>query len=220
MSPHRWGSSGYRGVHERPSGTFYAEIRSSYMRLVLSTFDTADESAHAYDEAVWHLPRREMNSPEVMTLEWVQRLTPPPRVVTKEDHRQNQRWERRLGITKMDEHAMAAWRQQFPQDVLDECAFFVQRRAQRRAEQAVYRKDRCMQKQAALFNIEVKEASAWDPGDERWADAFITTKESDTSASEEDDEEKFLPFFIISGEFFSSLVEDVLDRDARFQFPD
>lgn len=46
-----------------------------------------------------------------------------------------------------------------------------------------------MRKQAVLFNIELKEASTWDPNDERWNDAFITTEESeeDTTESEEND---------------------------------
>ncbi|KAE8810297.1 Ethylene-responsive transcription factor CRF1 [Hordeum vulgare] len=77
-----------------------------------------------------------------MTREWTKRLAPSPWLVTEEDHRRNRRWERRLGITEMDEDAMAVWRQQFPRDVLDERAFFTQRRAER----AVYREDRRMRK--------------------------------------------------------------------------
>ncbi|KAE8778126.1 Ethylene-responsive transcription factor CRF1 [Hordeum vulgare] len=76
-----------------------------------------------------------MNFPEVMTREWAQQLVPPPRVVTEEDRLHNQ-------IAEMDEHAMAAWRQQFSQDVLDERAFFAQRKADMRAERAAYRKDK------------------------------------------------------------------------------
>ncbi|KAI4986855.1 hypothetical protein ZWY2020_019485 [Hordeum vulgare] len=126
-----------------------------------------------------------MNFLELMTREWAQRLAPPRRVVTEEDHRQNRRRERHLGIAEMDEHVMTAWRQQFPHDVLEARAFF----AQRRAERAVYREDSRTRKQAALFNMELKGASTWDSDDERWADAFITTEESDTSASEKEDEE-------------------------------
>ncbi|KAE8808349.1 Ethylene-responsive transcription factor CRF1 [Hordeum vulgare] len=118
------------------------------MRLGLDTYQTGHKAARAYDAAAWRLnrPRREMNFPEVMLLEWAQNLTPRLRVVTGEDRRWNRRCERRLSIAKMDEHAMAEWRRQFPHDVLDEREFFAQmraKRAKRRAEQAAYREDRC-----------------------------------------------------------------------------
>ncbi|KAE8766489.1 t-complex protein 1 subunit eta [Hordeum vulgare] len=93
----------------------------------------------------------------------------------------------------MDEHAMAEWRQQFPQDVLDEREFFTQRRmerAERTMEQAAYRKDRPTRKQAALFQMELKESLTWSSDDIRWADAFITTEESYTGASESDDDDE------------------------------
>ncbi|KAI5016646.1 hypothetical protein ZWY2020_006497 [Hordeum vulgare] len=159
--------------------------------LGLGMFDTVDDAVRAYDPAAWCLnrPRRDMNFPEVMTREWAQRLAPPPRVVIEEDRRQNRRWDRRLGIAEMDEHAMAAWRQEFLHDVLDERAFFAERKAERRAKRAAYREDRRTRKQAALFNMELKEASTWSSDDDRWAKDFIRTEELDTSASEENDEE-------------------------------
>ncbi|KAE8815677.1 Ethylene-responsive transcription factor CRF1 [Hordeum vulgare] len=85
------------------------------MHLGLGTFETAHEAARAYDAEAWHLnrPCREMNFPEVMTLEWAQNLAPRPRVVTEEDRRRNRRRERHLSIAEMDEHAMAEWRRQF-----------------------------------------------------------------------------------------------------------
>ncbi|KAI5018338.1 hypothetical protein ZWY2020_043226 [Hordeum vulgare] len=174
-----------------PSGTFYAKIRSGNMRLGLGTFNTADEAARAYHAALWRLSRShtDMNFPEVITREWAQRLAPPPWVVTEEDRHQNQRRERCLGIAEMDEHAMVEWRQQFPHDILDERAFFAQRRVERRAERAAYRQYRRTRKQGTLFNMELKEATTWSSDDERLAHVFITTTESDTSASEEDDEE-------------------------------
>ncbi|KAE8791026.1 Ethylene-responsive transcription factor CRF1 [Hordeum vulgare] len=90
-------------------------------------------------------------------------VAPRPRVVIEEDHRRNRRPEHRLSITEMDEHAMADWRGQFPQDVLDELIFF----SQRRAEQAAYREDRRIRKQAAVFQMELKEESTWSSNDER-----------------------------------------------------
>uniref|UniRef100_A0A8I6YUS2 Uncharacterized protein n=1 Tax=Hordeum vulgare subsp. vulgare TaxID=112509 RepID=A0A8I6YUS2_HORVV len=105
----------------------------------------------------------EMKFPEVMTREWTWQLAPPSRVVTEEDRCRNRRLERRLDITELDKHAMAKWHQQFLQDVLDERAFFVQRRV----EQAAYREDRCTRKQAAFFSMELKEAATWSSDDER-----------------------------------------------------
>ncbi|KAE8793775.1 e3 ubiquitin-protein ligase chfr [Hordeum vulgare] len=93
----------------------------------------------------------------------------------------------------MNEHAMAEWRRQFQQDVLDEHQFFTQRRAERaerRVEQAAYREDRRTRKQATLFQMELNEASTWSSDDERWVDAFITMKESDTGASKSNDDDE------------------------------
>ncbi|KAE8786462.1 Protein TRANSPARENT TESTA 12 [Hordeum vulgare] len=57
MPPPRRASSGYRSVRERPSGTYYVEIRSDDVRLGLGTFETAHEAARAYDTAAWRLGR-------------------------------------------------------------------------------------------------------------------------------------------------------------------
>ncbi|KAE8791025.1 hypothetical protein D1007_34457 [Hordeum vulgare] len=106
MSPHRHGTSNYRSVCARPSGTFYAEIRSGDMRLDLATFDTVVAAVSAYERHCRALTgRREMNFPEVMTPEWTQIVAPRPRVFTEEDRRRKRRRERRLGIVEMDEHA-------------------------------------------------------------------------------------------------------------------
>ena len=79
---------------------------------------------------------------------------------------------------------MAAWRERFPQDVIDERQFFAQRRAERRAERAAYRADKRTRKAAADFDIELGEASTWDRNDNRFLDAFLEI--SDTDDSEED----------------------------------
>ncbi|KAE8780438.1 hypothetical protein D1007_46458 [Hordeum vulgare] len=63
------------------------------MRLGLGTFESAQETARPDDAAAWRLnrPGREMNFPEVMTLEWAQSLVPHPRIVIEEDRRQNRK---------------------------------------------------------------------------------------------------------------------------------
>jgi hypothetical protein len=181
--PPRRGASGYRGVRACPSGAFSAEIRSGNTRLPLGTFESAHEAARAWDAAAWRLrrPRRELNFPDVPNRERAIELAPPPRVVTDEERRQHRRREQRLGIAELDEEAMAEWRRRFPHDVLDEEAFYERRREEREAERAAYREDRRTRKAAAIFNIELGEASDWPPDDPWFRDAFL---ESSSSSSD------------------------------------
>nr|XP_020196110.1 ethylene-responsive transcription factor ERF096-like [Aegilops tauschii subsp. strangulata] len=67
MSIRRLGASDFRGVRERRSGAFSSEIWFRKKRLILGTFDTAEEAARAHDAAAWRLlrPRRDMNFPNV-----------------------------------------------------------------------------------------------------------------------------------------------------------
>ena len=70
------------------------------------------------------------------TQERAQELVPLPRLITDEDRRVNRRREHSLGIAEMDEEAMALWRQRFPQDIINEREFYVQRRAEREKRRA------------------------------------------------------------------------------------
>ena len=119
MSMRRLGASDFRGVRERRSGAFSSEIWFGEKRLSLGTFDTAEEAA-------WRLwrPRREMNSPDVLTSQRAQDLAALPRLFTDEDRRDNRRRQRRLAIAEMDEEAMAVWRERFPQDIVNERQFY------------------------------------------------------------------------------------------------
>ena len=84
MLPRRRGASGYRGVHQRPNGSYYAEIRSGDVRLGLGTFQTAHDAAHAYDAATWRLdrPRAQMNFQDIHTRQQAHDVASPPRLIT------------------------------------------------------------------------------------------------------------------------------------------
>ncbi|XBI12490.1 hypothetical protein VPH35_139359 [Triticum aestivum] len=189
MPPRRRGASGHRGVHVHPSGSYSAEIRSGDVRLGLRTFDTAHEGARAYDAAAWRLRRSrwDMNLPDGATREQAQELAPPPRLITDEDRRENRRRERRLGLAEMDEEAMALWCQRFPEDVINEQQFFVERRAERE-ERAAYREDKRTRKAGAKFNIALGDASTWDSNDERFLDAYARTSGEDITEAESESE--------------------------------
>ncbi|KAE8801292.1 Ethylene-responsive transcription factor CRF1 [Hordeum vulgare] len=130
----------------RPSGSFFVEIRSGDMHLGIDTFEIAHEATCAYDAVAWRFPRprRDMNFPDVPTQEWAQELTPPLQLVTEEDHRDNQRPKRRVGIAEIDEEAMTLWHQRFPQGVTNENAFWAKWRATRCAERADMRRRKAL----------------------------------------------------------------------------
>ncbi|KAI4985586.1 hypothetical protein ZWY2020_018216 [Hordeum vulgare] len=122
MPPRRRSSSGYRGVRERPSGTYYAEIRSGDVRLGLDTFETAHESARAYDAAAWRLgrPHAQMNFHDVYTREQAQNLAPLPRLIMEQDRAEHRQQQQRLLVVEEDERAMTKWRRHHPEDVAAE----------------------------------------------------------------------------------------------------
>ena len=57
MSMRRLGASDFRGVRERRSGAFYSVIWFREKRLILVTFDAAEEAARAHDATAWRLLR-------------------------------------------------------------------------------------------------------------------------------------------------------------------
>ncbi|KAE8768685.1 putative AP2 protein [Hordeum vulgare] len=169
MTPRRRGSSGYRGVRERPSGTYYAEIQSGDVRLGLDMFETSHEATRAYDTAAWRLgrPRVQMNFQDVYTREQAQDLTPLPRLITDQDREEHHRQQRRLLVTEEDENA-----------------FWAERTARRRAE----RDDRRRRKALAIMQCKVVNNSAtsiFTSDNERLEDAWLDTSDS----SENDDSE-------------------------------
>jgi hypothetical protein len=142
MPPHRRSSSGYRGVRERPHGTFYAEIRSGEERIGLDTFETAHEAARAYDAVAWRLgrPRRSMNFDDVTTRAQAEMLAPSPPAVTREQCQRE--LEKRLVIAERDERLRLEWREQFPEDVAAMEAFYAEKAEEKAAVKAVKKADR------------------------------------------------------------------------------
>ncbi|KAE8767678.1 Protein TRANSPARENT TESTA 12 [Hordeum vulgare] len=71
MSSRCRGSSGYHGVRERPSDTFYAEIRSDNVRNGLGMFEAVHEAVRAYDVMAWRYqrPHAQMNFHDVHSCE-------------------------------------------------------------------------------------------------------------------------------------------------------
>ncbi|XP_020194463.1 uncharacterized protein [Aegilops tauschii subsp. strangulata] len=189
MPSRRRGSPGDRGVRQRPSGAFYAEIRSGDVRLGLGTFEIAHEAARAYDLAAWCLqrPRTQMNFHDVWTCEQAQRVAPSPRLITDQDREEHHRRQRRLLIAEVDERAMAEWRQRYPQDVTDEHTFWAERTARRHAERAKRRRQKALaEAQCDLVNAGGE--SFFNSDDPCWEDAWLDTSD-DTSKNDDDDSE-------------------------------
>jgi hypothetical protein len=111
--PPRRISSSYRGVRTRPTGNFCVDICAASYHLTLRTFKTAHEAARTYNTAAWRLgrPRRDLNFHGVNSAA----------LVTAEER------QRQLAITEADERTMAAWRENFPQYVVDENKFYARR---------------------------------------------------------------------------------------------
>ncbi|KAE8795874.1 Protein TRANSPARENT TESTA 12 [Hordeum vulgare] len=163
MPSRRRGSSGYRGVRERPSGVYYAEIKSSDVRLGLGTFETSHEAARAYS---------------------VQDLAPPPRLISDQDRQEHRRQEHRLLVVEEDERAMTEWRQRHPEDVAAENAFWAERTARRREEW----QDRHRRKLLAISQyVAVNNGGTpiFTSDDERWEDAWLSTSNNTHSDDSE-----------------------------------
>ncbi|XBI93598.1 hypothetical protein VPH35_030408 [Triticum aestivum] len=183
----------FRGVHERPSVAFSAEILFGEKRLIFGTFDTAEQAARAYDAAAWRLrrPSREMNFLDVSS-QRAQDLAPLPRLFTDEDRRVHRRRMRRLAIAEMDVQALVVLRERFPQDIVDERQFYGQRGMERKAsrtERAAYREGKRARKLAAQMRLRLRETSGWDFADEHAADAYIQASEEDITESESETDE-------------------------------
>lgn len=129
-----------------------------------------------------------MNFHDVYTREQAQDVAPPPRLITDQDREDHRRRQRRLLIAEEDERAMAEWRRRHPEDVTAKNAFWAERTARRRVEQADKRRRKALAiSQCDLVNVGGK--SFFGPDDERWDDIWLDTSDNTTEDDEEEEEE-------------------------------
>ncbi|XP_051221120.2 uncharacterized protein [Lolium perenne] len=124
------------GVRARPSGTFYAEIRAGGARLTLGTFATVEQrcTPTTWRHGASGAPANKLNFKDRESLGWLRQPSSPPSGAATAG-----RFGRRLAIAHADERAMEAWAAAFPRDILDERAFYEQKKADRRAEKEAIR---------------------------------------------------------------------------------
>ncbi|XP_020177597.1 uncharacterized protein [Aegilops tauschii subsp. strangulata] len=186
MPPRRRGSSGYRGVRERPNGWYSAEIRSGDVRLGLGSFRSAHEArVRRGGVALGEAPVADELPGRLHARAGAARR-PPPRLSTDMDRADHARRQRRLLIAEEDELAMAEWRRRHPEDVTDERAYWAERTARRRAERA----DRRRRKALANAQSDIVAAggrSIFTSDDERWDDMWLDT--SDNTDEDDDDDD-------------------------------
>ncbi|KAE8815836.1 Protein TRANSPARENT TESTA 12 [Hordeum vulgare] len=214
MQPCLHGSSGYRGICERPSDVYYAEIRSSDVRLGLRMFETSHGAAHAYDAAAWRLgrPRTQMNFHNIYTHEQAQIVAPPPRLIIDQDCEDHRRRQLCLLIVEEDERSMAEWHRHHPEDVAAENAFWVDERAmaewcrrhpediaventfwpERTARHQAEREDKHRRKARAISQCDLVNVSGklfFGSDDERWDFIWLDTSDTEDDDDDEDDSE-------------------------------
>jgi hypothetical protein len=97
-------------------------------------YDAPELAARAYDVAAWrflHL-RRDLNLPEVESLEVAELLMPPPRLLDNDDRHRHHTVQRRLAIAERNEQLMDEWMASFPNDVIADEVLFNELKRQRR----------------------------------------------------------------------------------------
>ncbi|XP_051211779.1 uncharacterized protein [Lolium perenne] len=146
-------------------------------------YETAHEAARAYDAAARRLghPRSQMNFHDVWTHEHAEDLAPPPRLVTDVDKRHHKMLQRRLYHAVEDERLMAEWKMRFPEDVQAMRAFYVKRKAVRKASRVARRIDKA-ERRAFILAQEAGPKTISD-NDDRWLDLFSSMPMSDTTVS-------------------------------------
>jgi hypothetical protein len=91
-------------------------------------------------------PQRDLNFPDVESLEEAEFLAPAPRLLDDKDRHRHRQAQRRLAVAERNEELTRQWRAKFPSDVIDEEVFFneltmTQRRIDRRRRRKIVERE-------------------------------------------------------------------------------
>uniref|UniRef100_A0ACD5WVR1 Uncharacterized protein n=1 Tax=Avena sativa TaxID=4498 RepID=A0ACD5WVR1_AVESA len=105
--PPRRSSSGYRDIHTRPTGNYYAEIRIGDECIGLGMFETTHKAQRAHDVVAGRLgrPGAPMNFHDVWTREQAEALAPRRASSPRRSARQRA-LERRLPINHVSNNGI------------------------------------------------------------------------------------------------------------------
>ncbi|XP_020153369.1 uncharacterized protein [Aegilops tauschii subsp. strangulata] len=123
-----------------------------------------------------------MNFHDIHTLQQALDVAPPPRLRMAQDRAYHAERQNHLLVAHEDERIMAEWRQQHPEDVTYEQAYWARRRAERL--------DRSWRKALALSQCEVVEnggETIFASDDDRWEDMWLDTSDQTSEDGDDDD---------------------------------
>ncbi|KAF7059109.1 hypothetical protein CFC21_066056 [Triticum aestivum] len=133
-----------------------------------------------------------MNFHDVHTLQQALDVAPPPRLRTAQDRAKHVERQNRLLVAHEDERVMAEWRQQHPEDVSYEQAYWARRREEEMQRRRAERLDRRQRKTLALSQCDVVEnggETIFTSDDDRWEDMWLDTSDQTSEDGDDDDDD-------------------------------
>ncbi|KAF7094911.1 hypothetical protein CFC21_097181 [Triticum aestivum] len=133
-----------------------------------------------------------MNFHDVHTLQQALDVAPLPRLRTAHDRAEHAELQNRLLVAHEDERVMAEWRQQHPEDVSYEQAYWARRREEDMQRRRVERLDRRRWKALALSQCDVVENGGemiFTSDDDRWEDMWLDTSDQTSEDGDDDDDD-------------------------------
>ena len=126
-----------------------------------------------------------MNYQDCQSLEQAEFVAGFDNLVTAEQRNRRHELQRRLTIAEADERAMEAWAAAFPQDVLDEQAFFAQKKEEHRAARAARNAEKAKLRAAKRFiDAQYTGSQTIHDDDERWVDLTIIEPSADEESTD------------------------------------